>query len=424
MYNFGVINMFEGGHVAFGDNQQGGKISGKGMVSKGNMTFEDVQPVKSITSFDKKHNILFNDSECIILTPGFNVVDENMILLKTPRKDNAYCLDLEDVSSNSSLNCLFLKASSKESSLWHRRMCDMNFKTMNKLVKNNLVRGLPQKEFSCDDHYVACLKGKQHKTSYKSKEINTISSPLQLLHMDLFGLINMMSIGKKSYCLVIVDDYFRFTWPISRWCSSGVSLATFLESFLYHQRVLVGSTIGIKIYSAALIINCSNNPNRVFFLRTKDETSGLIKSFVTRIENQDNLKVKFIRSDNGTEFKNIELNNFCEEKEAVNTACYVQNRVLLVKSQGKTHYELFKKKNPFIGFFKPFGCLCTILNTKSHLGNKAFKVFNSSTRIIEKSDNVKCNENTPNLPGTGPNWLFDIDFVTPRDPKIWNLYLS
>ncbi|KAI3698007.1 hypothetical protein L6452_31116 [Arctium lappa] len=377
-----------GGHVAFGDNLTGGKISGKGNVTK-----------------------------------GFKVVDESMILLRTPRKDNVYCLDMENVERDSSLNCLVSKAFIDESSLWHRRMCHMNFKTMNKLVKNNLVRGLPSKVFSCDDHCVACLKGKQHKTSHKTKEINSISSCLQLLHMDLFGPTNVMSIGKKSYCLVIVDDYSRFTW--------------------------------------------------VYFLRTKDETSGLIKSFILRIENQTNQKVKVIRSDNGTEFKNFDLNTFCEEKgierqysaprtpqqngvaerrnrtlieaarslladsklpitfwaEAVNTACYVQNRVLVVKPKNKTPYELLNKRKPFIGFFKPFGCPCTILNTKTHLGkfdskaddgflvgyssqSKAYRVFNSSSRIIEESDNVKCNENTPNPIGTGPQWLFDIDSLT------------
>ncbi|KAI3715407.1 hypothetical protein L6452_22389 [Arctium lappa] len=115
--------------------------------------------------------------------------------------------------------------------------------------------------------------------------------------------------------------------------------------------------------------------------------------------------------------------------EAVNTACYVQNRVLIVKSQGKTPYELFNKKKPFNGFFKPFGCPCTILNTKTHLGkfdckaddgflvgyssqSKAYRVFNTSSRIIEESDNVKCNESTPNKLGTGPDWLFDIDSLT------------
>ncbi|KAI3697255.1 hypothetical protein L6452_30136 [Arctium lappa] len=420
-----------GGHVAFGDNLTGGKISGKGNVTKDKMTFEDVYYVDQLKYnllsvsqvCDKQHSILFTNTECLILAPGFKVVDESMILLRTPRKDNVYCLDMDNVDSDSSLNCLVSKASVDESSLWHRRMCHMNFKTMNKLVKNNLVRGLPSKVFSCDDHCVACLKGKQHKTSHKTKEINSISSCLQLLHMDLFGPTNVMSIGKKSYCLVIVDDYSRFTW--------------------------------------------------VYFLRTKDETSGLIKSFILRIENQTNQKVKVIRSDNGTEFKNLDLNTFCEEKgierqysaprtpqqngvaerrnrtlieaarslladsklpitfwaEAVNTACYVQNRVLVVKPKNKTPYELLNKRKPFIGFFKPFGCPCTILNTKSHLGkfdskaddgflvgyssqSKAYRVFNTSSRIIEESDNVKCNENTPNPIGSGPQWIFDIDSLT------------
>ncbi|KAJ9543955.1 hypothetical protein OSB04_023662 [Centaurea solstitialis] len=420
---------FNGGYVAFGDNPKGGKVSGKGKVTGGKLTLEDVYYVDQLRYnlmsvsqvCDKKFFTLFSETECMILSPKF-VVDESLILLRTPRKDNVYCLDLNGMPSEV-VNCLFSKASMTESSLWHRRMGHMNIKTMNLLVKNQLVRGLPSKEFTLDDNCVACLKGKPHKASHKSKTINTISAPLQLLHMDLFGPTNVMSIGKKSYCLVIIDDYSRFTW--------------------------------------------------VFFLRTKDETSGLIKPFVKRVENQLNLRVKVIRSDNGTEFKNADLNSFCEEKgierqfsaprtpqqngvaerrnrtlieaartmladsklpinfwaEAVNTACYVQNRVHVVKSKGKTPYELFKNKKPFIGFFVPFGCPCSILNTKTHLGkfdskaddgffvgysiqSKAVRVFNTVSRTIEESDNVKFNEHTPNVHGTGPDWLFDIDSLT------------
>ncbi|KAI3702211.1 hypothetical protein L6452_27938 [Arctium lappa] len=133
-----------GGHVAFGDNHAGGKISGKGNVTKGKMTFEDVYYVDQLKYnllsvshvCDKQHSILFTNTECMILAPGFKVVDESMILLRTPRKDNVYCLDMDNVSSDSSLNCLVSKASVDESSLWHRRMCHMNFKTMNKLANN------------------------------------------------------------------------------------------------------------------------------------------------------------------------------------------------------------------------------------------------------------------------------------------------
>ncbi|KAI3715145.1 hypothetical protein L6452_22115 [Arctium lappa] len=357
-----------GGHVAFGDNLTGGKISGKGNVTKGKMTFEDVYYVDQLKYnllsvsqvCDKQHSILFTNTECMILAPGFKVVDESIILLRTPRKDNVYCLDMDNVDSDSSLNCLVSKASVDESSLWHRRMCHMNFKTMNKLVKNNLVRGLPSKVFSCDDHCVACLKGKQHKTSHKTNEINSISSCLQLLHMDLFGPTNVMSIGKKSYCLVIVDDYSRFTW--------------------------------------------------VYFLRTKDETSGLIKSFILRIENQTNQKVKVIRSDNGTEFKIFDLNTSCEEKgiERQYSAPRTPQQNGVAERRNRT---LIEAARSLLADSKlPITFWAEAVNTACY--SKAYRVFNSSSRIIEESDNVKCNENTPNPIGSGPQWLFDIDSLT------------
>ena len=96
---------------------------------------------------DKKNNILFTETECIILAPGFKIVDESVILLRTPRNDNVYCLDIANTSPQTEVSCFLSKASVNESDLWHRRMCHLNFKTMNKLVKENLVRGLPQRSF-------------------------------------------------------------------------------------------------------------------------------------------------------------------------------------------------------------------------------------------------------------------------------------
>nr|GFA17562.1 retrovirus-related Pol polyprotein from transposon TNT 1-94 [Tanacetum cinerariifolium] len=136
-----------------------------------------------------------------------------------------------------------------------------------------------------------------------------------------------------------------------------------------------------------------------------------------------------IRCDNGTKFKNREMNQFCEMKEEVNTACYVQNRVLVVKPQNKTLYELFHGRTPALSFMRPFGCHVTILNTKYYLGkfdgkadegffigyslhSKAFRVLNSRTRIVEENMHIKFNENTPNIVGSGPDWLFDIDALT------------
>nr|GEU62658.1 hypothetical protein [Tanacetum cinerariifolium] len=115
--------------------------------------------------------------------------------------------------------------------------------------------------------------------------------------------------------------------------------------------------------------------------------------------------------------------------EAVNTACYVQNRVLVNNSYNKTPYELFNGRSPAIGFLKPFGCHVMILNTLDNLGkfeekgdegyfigysmsSKAFRVFNKRTRRVEENLHVEFLENKAIEKGSGPNWLFDIDSLT------------
>ncbi|GJU98979.1 ribonuclease H-like domain-containing protein [Tanacetum coccineum] len=115
--------------------------------------------------------------------------------------------------------------------------------------------------------------------------------------------------------------------------------------------------------------------------------------------------------------------------EAVNIACYVQNRVLVVKPHNKTPYEHFHDRTPTLSFMRPFGCPVTIINTINHLSkfdgkvdegffvgyslnSKAFRVFNSRTRIVEENLHIRFSENTPNVLGSGPDWLFDIDALT------------
>ncbi|GJZ51687.1 ribonuclease H-like domain-containing protein, partial [Tanacetum coccineum] len=257
---------FDGGYATFGGGANGGRITGKGTIKTDKLDFEDVYFVKELKfnlfsvsqMCDKKNYVLFTDSEF-------------------PRDG---------------LTCLVAKVTSEESMLWHRRLGYVNFKNINKLIKENLVRDLPLK---------------------------------------------------------------RFSW--------------------------------------------------VFFLKTKDETSDILRNFIKEIENLVDKKVKIIRSDNGTKFKNHVMDEFCREKgikreysvartpqqngvaerknrtlieaartmladsklpttfwaEAVSTACYVQNRVLIVKPHNKTPYELFRGIKPAIGFMKPFGChVCKI----------------------------------------------------------------
>ncbi|GJZ49776.1 putative ribonuclease H-like domain-containing protein [Tanacetum coccineum] len=241
--------------------------------------------------------------------------------------------------------------------------------------------------------------------------------------MDLFVLTFVSSLMHKKYCLVVTDDYSRFTW--------------------------------------------------VFFLTTKDETSEILKCFIKEIENLVDKKVKIIRSDNGTEFKNKLMDDFCREKgikreysvartprqngvaerrnrtlieaartmlansklpttfwaEAVSTAYYVQNRVLVVKPHNKTPYELFSGFKLALSFMRPFGCHVTILNTLDSLGkfdgksddgffvgyslsSKAFRVYNTRTKRVEENLHIGFLENKPMIEGNGPKWLFDIDSLT------------
>ncbi|GJZ86975.1 putative ribonuclease H-like domain-containing protein [Tanacetum coccineum] len=122
----------------------------------------------------------FQANQCShgILTPE--------ILLKIPRQDNMYSFDMKNIVPKDGLTCLVAKATSEESMLWHRRLGHVNFKNINKLVKENLVRDLPLKRFENDQTCVACLKGKKHRASCKTKAFNPITKPLFMLHMDLF----------------------------------------------------------------------------------------------------------------------------------------------------------------------------------------------------------------------------------------------
>ncbi|GKD35981.1 ribonuclease H-like domain-containing protein [Tanacetum coccineum] len=212
----------DGGFVAFGGSPKGGKITVKDKIRTGKLDFEDVYFVKELNfnlfsvsqMCDKKNSVLFTETECLVLSFDFKLLDESQVLLKVPKQNNMYSFDLKNVVPLGGLTCLFEKATIDESNLWHRRLGYINFKTMNKLVRGNLVTGLPLKLFENDHTCVACQKGKQHKASYKTKLVSSISQPLQMLHMDLFGTTSVRSINHKTYFLVVTNDYSR--------CDNGI----------------------------------------------------------------------------------------------------------------------------------------------------------------------------------------------------------
>ncbi|GJS25313.1 putative ribonuclease H-like domain-containing protein [Tanacetum coccineum] len=330
---------FDGGYVTFGGGAHGGRISGKGTLKTNSLDFKDLP-------------------------------DESQILLKIPRKDNMYSFDMKNIVPKESLTCLVAKATLDESMLWHRRLGHINFKNINKLVKDNLVRGLPTKRFENDQTCVACLKGKQHRVSCKSKVLNLITKPLFMLHMDLFGPTFVNSLMHKKYCLVVTDDYSRF--------DNGTEFKNKVMDDFCREK-------GIKReYSVA------RTPQQNGMAKRRNRT--LIEAARTMLADSK-LTIIFWA-------------------EAVSMACYVQNRVLVVKPHNKIPYKLFRCFKPALSFMRPFGCHVTILNTLDSLGkfngksdegffvgyslsSKAFRVYNTRTRRVEENLHIGFLENKP-----------------------------
>jgi transposase InsO family protein len=276
-------------------------------------------------------------------------------------------------------------------------------KNLHKLLKGEHILGLTNVHFEKDRICSICQAGKQVGVHHPHKNIMTTDRPLELLHRDLFGPIAYISINGSKYCLVIVDDYSRFTW--------------------------------------------------VFFLQEKSQTQEILKRFLRRAQNEFGLRIKKIRSDNGTEFKNSKLEGFLEEEgikhefsspytpqqngvverknrtlldmartmldeyktpdrfwaEAINIACYSINRLYLQQILKKTSYELLTGKKPNVSYFRVFGSKCFILIKRVRsskfspkvvesflLGydsnTRAYRVFNKSIGLVEVSCDIVFDE--------------------------------
>ncbi|GJY34796.1 putative ribonuclease H-like domain-containing protein [Tanacetum coccineum] len=201
---------YDGGFVSFRDGK--GRISGKGKIKIGTLDFNDVyfcEELKynlfSVSQMcDKKNNVIFTNTECLVLSSNFKLLDESQVLLRVPRKDNIYSVDLKSIVPTGGLTCLIAKATIDESNLWHRRLGHINFKNINKLVKGNLVGGLPSMIFENDHSCVACQKGKQHKASYKAKPMNSMFCDEKGLRGNsvLLGLLSRMVLLRGNRTLI------------------------------------------------------------------------------------------------------------------------------------------------------------------------------------------------------------------------------
>nr|GEW68663.1 hypothetical protein [Tanacetum cinerariifolium] len=312
------------------------------------------------------------------------------------RRTDLYSITLQDSTCPNPI-CLMAKATSSQAWLWHHRLSHLNFDTINLLSKNDIVVGLPKLKFVKDHLCSSCESRKAKRKSFHTKLTPSSKRRLQLLHMDLCGPIRVASINGKRYVLVIVDDYSRYTWT--------------------------------------------------HFLRSKDETPEVLIDFLRLNQRGLQAQVRVVRTDKGMDFLNQTLYAYFAAKgiqhqtsvartpeqngvverpnrtlveaartmlsaakvplffwaEAIATACFTQNRSLVIPRHEKTPYHIINDQKPSVKFFHMFGSLCYIIRDGENLDKMKEKDQNSSdpapecqTMALEHvslSPGRKCQEN-------------------------------
>ncbi|GKE33197.1 retrovirus-related pol polyprotein from transposon TNT 1-94 [Tanacetum coccineum] len=277
---------------------------------------------------------------------------EGVDLISGSRGSNLYTISMADMMKSSPI-CLLSKAPKTKSWLWHRRLSHLNFGTINKLAKKCLIKGIPKLKYTKDHLCSACQIGKSKKDSHPHKPEPNTNQKLQMLHMDLCGPMRVDNINKKRYILVIIDDYSRFTW--------------------------------------------------VNFVRTKDEAPVIIIKFLKQAQVSLNAIVRYLRTDNGTEFLNQTLSNYTEEVGITHNTSTART------PQQNSVVE--RDRKPELKYLHVFGALCYPTNDFEDLGKvqskvdigifigyspskKAYRIYNKRTRQIMDTMNVQFDELT------------------------------
>ncbi|GJT52395.1 retrovirus-related pol polyprotein from transposon TNT 1-94 [Tanacetum coccineum] len=384
--------------LLFVGNDQFAPILGYGDLVQGNITIKRVYyNLFSVGQFcDADLEVAFRKSTCFVRDlQGNNLLTGN-------RGTDLYTISLQETTSSAPI-CLMAKASPTQAWLWHRRLSHLNFDYINLLSKKDVVIGLPKLKYVKDQLCSSCEVSKAKRSSFKSKTVPSSKGRLNLLHMDLCGPMRVASINGKKYILVIVDDYSRYTWTL--------------------------------------------------FLRSKDETPEVLKDFLTMIQRNLQAPVISVRTDRGTEFLNKTLNAFFKEEgiehqtstprtpeqngvverrnrtlveaartmlsasklplffwaEAIATACYTQNRSIIIPTHEKMAYHIINDRKPSIKHLHIFGCICYLTRDGENLDkmkekgdpcilvgystqSKGYRVYNKRTRLIVESIHLRFDE--------------------------------
>jgi transposase InsO family protein len=392
-------------YITFGDNSKG-KVMAHGCIKVTNkFMLKDVAKVRNL------HYNLLSVSQ--LLDDGFEVRFKKGSSRVLDSIGNLVCqispfgrIFMVDFSKSFGQARCLVAHGSLPIWKWHRRLGHLSFDLLCRLSSMGLIDGLPKLKFEKDLVCAPCKHGKMIAASHAPVTQVMTERPGELLHMDTVGPARVRSAGGKWYVLVIVDDFSRYSW--------------------------------------------------VFFLESKDEAFQFIHDLVLKLKNElSNNVVRAIRSDNGTEFKNARMKAFCSEQgldhqfsspyvppqngvverknrtlvemartmldehktprrfwaEAINTACYVANRIFLRAFLGKTSYELRYGRCPKVSHFRVFGCKCFILKKGNldkfesrssdglflgyALQGRAYRVLNLDTNRIEETCEVTFDETMP-----------------------------
>nr|GEX49740.1 retrovirus-related Pol polyprotein from transposon TNT 1-94 [Tanacetum cinerariifolium] len=379
-------------------------ILGYGDLVQGNITINRVYYVEgfnhNLFSFgqfcDADLEVAFRKSTCFVRDLQGND------LLTSNRGSDLYTISFQESTSSTPL-CLMAKASPTQAWLWHRRLSHLNFDYINLLLKKDVVIGVPKFKCVKDQLCSFCELSKAKRSSFKSKAVPSSKGRLNLLHMDLCGPMRVASINRKKYVLVIVDDCSKYTWTL--------------------------------------------------FLCSKDETPEVLKEFLAMIQRNLQAPVITVQTDKGTEFLNKTLNAFFKEEgiehqnstartpeqngvverqnctmveaartmlsalklplffcaEAIATACYTQNRSIIILTHDKTVYHIINDKKPSIKHLYIFSCICYITRDGENLDkikekgdlcilvgyskqSKGYHVYNKRTRLIVESIHSRFDE--------------------------------
>ncbi|GJV45071.1 retrovirus-related pol polyprotein from transposon TNT 1-94 [Tanacetum coccineum] len=337
------------GTVRFG-NDQFAPILGYGDLVQGNITIKRVYYVEGLN-----HNLFsvgqFCDADLEVAFRKSTCFVRDLQgndLLTGNRGTDLYTISLQETTSSTPI-CLMAKASPTQAWLWHRRLSHLNFDYINLLSKKDVVIGLPKLKYVKDQLCSSCEVSKAKRSSFKSKTVPSSKGWLNLLHMDLCGPMRVATINGKKYILTL-NAFFK-------------------EEGIEHQT------------------STPQTPQQNGVVKRRNRT--LVEAARTMLS-ASKLPLFFWA-------------------EAIATACYTQNRSIIIPTHEKMAYHIINDKKPSIKHLYIFGCTCYLTRDGENLDkikekgdpcilvgystqSKGYRVYNKRTRLIVESIHLRFDE--------------------------------